>query len=92
MHPNQSLPQYDNQMIQDMLYYQKEMMAQIQNLEKMNIEILQKLNSLQTKTTTNFNQSLVTVGPRLQQINPDTITINKVYESIAECIKEYNYK
>jgi prophage antirepressor-like protein len=98
MHPNQpfpqnqSLPQYDNQMVQDMLYYQKEMMAQIQNLEKMNIEILQKLNSLQTKTTTNFNQSLVTVGPRLQQINPETITINKVYESIAECIKEYNYK
>lgn len=86
-----SLPQ-NNQIFQDMLYYQKEMMTQIQNLEKTNIEILQKLNSLQTKTTTNFNQSLITVGPRLQQINPDTITINKVYESIAECIKEYNYK
>ena len=86
-----SLPQ-NNQIFQDMLYYQKEMMTQIQNLEKTNIEILQKLNSLQTKTTTNFNQSLITVGPRLQRINPDTITINKVYESIAECIKEYNYK
>jgi hypothetical protein len=35
---------------------------------------------------------LVTVGPRLQQINDETLTINKVYESVAECLKEYNYK
>lgn len=85
-------PQNDTPLFQDMLNSQKEMMTQIQKLEKMNTEILQKLNSLQTKTTTNFNQPLVTVGPRLQQINPDTITIHKVYESVAECIKEYNYK
>ena len=94
-HPNKSSTQreiYDNPMFQDMLNSQKEMMTQIQKLEKMNTEILQKLNSLQTKTTTNFNQPLVTLGPRLQQINPDTITIHKVYESVAECIKEYNYK
>ena len=64
----------------------------IHNLEKTNKEILDKLNSLQTKTTTNFQQPLATVGPRLQQINYETMTINKVYESVAECIKEYNFK
>lgn len=64
----------------------------VQNLEKSNKEISDKLNALQTKTTTNFNTPLVTVGPRLQQINEETLTINKVYESVAECLKEYNFK
>jgi hypothetical protein len=47
---------------------------------------------MQIKTTTGFNQPLVTLGPRLQKINPETMTIVKVYESVAECIKEYNFK
>lgn len=64
----------------------------IEHLEKSNKEILEKLNAQQTKTTTNFNQPLVTLGPRLQQINPETMLLNKVYDSIAECIKEYNFK
>lgn len=64
----------------------------VQSLEKSNKEISDKLNALQTKTTTNFNTPLVTVGPRLQQINEETLTINKVYESVAECLKEYNFK
>jgi hypothetical protein len=71
----------------------------VQNLEKSNIElknlnqeILHKLNSIQTKTTTGFNQPLETLGPRLQRINPENLTLNKVYESIAECLKEYNFK
>ena len=69
----------------------QEMAKQIQKLEQANKEILDKLNASQTKTTTNFNQSLVTLGPRLQKINPETLTLNKVYESIAECLKEYNF-
>ena len=90
---NQTQTQYDNTVIiQDLLNGQKEMMKIIHNLEKTNKEILDKLNSLQTKTTTNFQQPLATVGPRLQQINSETMTINKVYESVAECIKEYNFK
>jgi len=47
---------------------------------------------MQTKTTTNFDQPLATLGPRLQKINPETMTIIKVYESVAECLKEYNFK
>ena len=84
--------QHDNIVIQELLNGQKEMMKIIQNLEKSNKEILAKLNSSQTKTTTNFNQPLVTVGPRLQQINPENMTLNKVYESVAECLNAYNFK
>jgi len=40
------------------------------------------------KTTTNFNEQLVTLGPRLQKINPDTLNLIKVYDSVTECIKE----
>lgn len=77
-------PPIENKVIQ-------EMAKQIQKLEQTNKEILDKLNASQTKTTTNFNQSLITLGPRLQKINPETLTLNKVYESIAECLKEYNF-
>ena len=63
-----------------------------ENLEKSNKEILAKLNTNQIKTTTGFNQPLATVGSRLQQIDPETLTLSKVYESIAECIKEHNFK
>ena len=77
---------------QETINIQKMIFEKIQNLEKTNKEILEKLNSLQTKTTTNFNEPLVTLGPRLQQINPESFTIYKVYESVAECIKLHNFK
>ena len=60
-------------------------------IEKTNKEILEKLKSMQSKTTTNFNQPLSTLGPRLQKINPETLMLVKVYESVTECLKEYNY-
>jgi len=82
----------DNLLIQDLIKTVKQMSSKIDNLETANKEILSKLNSMQTKTTTNFNQPLVTVGPRLQKINPETMNIIKVYESVAECLKEYNFK
>lgn len=64
---------------------------QIQNLEKSNKEILEKLNSMQIKTVTGFNVPIETIGDRIQKINPDTLQIVKVYESIAEVIKESNF-
>jgi hypothetical protein len=86
----QSLLEHD--IIQQLLNGQLEMMKIIKNLEFTNKEILEKLNSSQTKTTTVFNQPLVTLGPRLQQINPETMLLTKVYESVAECLKESNFK
>lgn len=58
------------------------------SLEKTNKEIIDRLNSLQTRTTTNFETPLPTVGPRLQKISPDTLQIIKVYESVSECMRE----
>lgn len=66
------------------------LLNKIDNLERMNKQILEKLNLQQIKKTTNFNQPLATLGPRLQKINPDTHTLVQVYESISECMKE-NY-
>jgi hypothetical protein len=82
----------DNMIIQELLQCVKQLSSKIDNLEKVNLDIISKINSTQTKTTTGFNQPLVTVGPRLQKINPETMTIVKVYESVAECLKEYNFK
>ena len=89
---NQTQEEYNhNTIIQELLKNQKEMFATIQRLESSNQKILEKLNSSQTKTTTNFNQPLATVGPRLQKINPETLKLVQVYESVAECIKESNF-
>lgn len=82
----------DNLLIQELSKTVNHLSGKLDNLEKINKEILDKLNSMQTKTTTNFNQPLVTLGPRLQKINPETMHLIKTYESIAECLKEYNFK
>lgn len=81
----------DNMIIQELLQCVKQLSSKIDNLEKVSLDIVSKLNSSQTKTTTGFNEPLVTVGPRLQKINPETMTIVKVYESVAECLKEHNF-
>ena len=82
----------DNMLIQELLQNVKQLSCKIDNLEAVNLNIVSKINSTQTRTTTGFNQQLVTVGPRLQKINPETMSIVKVYESVAECLKEYNFK
>jgi hypothetical protein len=60
------------------------------DLENSNKEILNKLNSLQTKTTNNFNEPLTNLGPRLQKFNPISLELVHVYESVSECLKENN--
>ena len=70
---------------------QRKILEKIENLENSNKEILQKISITQIKTTTNFNEPLTTLGPRLQQINPETFLLVKVYESVSECIKMNNF-
>jgi prophage antirepressor-like protein len=82
----------ENLLVQKLVENVEHLSSKIDTLEKYNKEILEKMNSLQTKTTTNFNEPLPTLGPRLQKINPETSILVKVYESIAECIKESNFK
>jgi hypothetical protein len=80
-------------LLQEILQTQKDMAARIESLEKTNRALVEKAGSSHTiKTATNFNTPLVTLGPRLQQINPETMTLYKTYESIADCIKTYNFK
>jgi hypothetical protein len=82
----------DNVLIHELLQTVKQLSCKIDNLETINQDIISKMNSTQIKTTTGFNEPLATVGPRLQKINPETMAIVKVYESVAECLKEYNFK
>jgi hypothetical protein len=59
---------------------------------KMTTLLHSKKEPLPIKTHTGFGNELVTLGPRLQMITVDTMTVFKVYESVAECIKEHNFK
>lgn len=78
----------DYSLIQDLFENVKNLSSKIDNLENINKEILYKLNQNNTKTTTNFNEPLPSLGPRLQKINPENFEIVKVYESVSECMKE----
>jgi len=64
------------------------LVSKVANLEKSVKEILEKQNSAQSRTTTNFEQPLTTLGPRLQKINADTLQLIKVYETVTECMRE----
>lgn len=78
-----------NIFIQELLQKNNDILFnKIECLEKINKEILEKLNATQPKITTNFNEHLPSLGPRVQKINPDNLQIIKVYESISECMKE----
>lgn len=67
--------------LQQVLQNQKIILDRLNQIEKKIIEPT-------PKTTTNFNQPLVNLGPRLQKINPETMTLIKTYESVSECINE----
>lgn len=70
----------------------KEMIKQLSNeifdLKKLNHQILNKLNAQETKVVTGFNQQMPHLGPRLQKINPETLQLVKVYESVTEAMNE----
>jgi phage anti-repressor protein len=79
----------DSPLIHELLNMMKSMSSKIDNLEK----ILQEKSSIATtkeepKITTGFSQPLATIGPRLQQIHPETLRLVKVYETASECMKE----
>jgi hypothetical protein len=78
----------DNEMVKELIKTVNTLNRKIDNLEKLNQEIMNKLNSQQTKITTGFNQQLPTLGPRVQKINPETMQLVKVYESVTEIMNE----
>ena len=46
------------------------------------------INAKQPNLTTGFQEPLPTLGPRVQKINPDTMQLIKVYESVTEAMNE----
>ncbi len=78
----------NNELLTEMNNTIKVLSNKLDNLENTNKEILNKLNSTETRTTTNFQEPLPTIGPRLQKINPETLQLIKVYETVTECMKE----
>ena len=66
----------------------KQLSAKVDANEKRMKEMMEKMSAPQVKTTTGFNTTLVTLGPRLQKIHPDTLELVKVYESVSEAMKE----
>jgi hypothetical protein len=78
----------ENIFVKELLKAVKQLSNKIDSVEKMNKEILEKINRPQAKITTAFNEPLVNLGPRLQKINPETLELIKVYENVAEVMRE----
>ena len=79
----------DNEILKEIIHTNKMLLSKVNSLEQTNKEILSKLNSQQEKKiVTGFNQQLPNLGPRLQKINPETLQLIKVYESVTEAMNE----
>ena len=78
----------ENIFVKDLLKAVKQLSNKIDSVEKMNKEIIEKMNRPQSRTTTGFNEPLVNLGHRLQKINPETLELIKVYENVAEVMRE----
>ena len=89
----QIIPQIENTTIIQTVH---ELDRKIQNIENILHELPQKISKIQqppsAKLITGFGAVNQTFGPRLQKINPETMQVIQVYESVNECLKEYNFK
>ena len=78
----------ENGLLHELVNLVKQLSAKVDANEKRTKEMMEKTSASQVKTTTGFNTTLVTLGPRLQKIHPDTLELVKVYESVSEAMKE----
>lgn len=78
----------NNELLGSLLKTINMLSTKIDTLEKSNKDVLARLNAAQTKVVTGFNEPLSTIGPRLQKINPETLELIKVYETVTEAMKE----
>lgn len=68
------------------------------NLEKLlndnNKELVEIKNILKLQKSNlknNIGENLKTIGPRIQKINPETLQLIKVYETMSECLIENEF-
>jgi len=78
----------DNEIIKELIQSNKMLTNKVSSLENFIQLILNKLNNQETKLVTRFNQQVPHLGPRLQKINPETLQLIKVYESVTEAMNE----
>lgn len=78
----------DNELLKELLHTNKLLTNKVCSLETSIQQILNKLNTQETKVVTGFNHQLPHLGPRLQKINPETKNLIKVYESVTEAMNE----
>jgi phage anti-repressor protein len=78
----------DNELLKELIQTNKMLTNKVISLETSMQQILHKLNEKETKIMTGFNQQMPHLGPRLQKINPDTLQLIKVYESVTEAMNE----
>ena len=80
----------DNGLIQELIKTVKDLAHKIDDLSYKvdTVEKSNKINAHETKVVTGFSEPLLTVGPRLQKINPETMMLIKVYETVSELMKE----
>jgi phage anti-repressor protein len=76
-------PNYDLKNVMEML---TTMNNKIDKLEAKIDENKALIISRTAKMTTNFAEPRPTIGPRLQQINPETLHLVKVFETVTECL------
>lgn len=78
----------DNELLKELVTINKMLVNKVNSLETTVQQINYKINVKETKVVTGFNQQIPNLGPRIQKINPDTISIVKVYESVTEVMNE----
>lgn len=78
----------ENGLLHELVNLVKQLSGKVDANEKRTKEMMENMSASQMKTTTGFNTTLVTLGPRLQKIHPDTLELVKVYDSVSEAMKE----
>ena len=81
----------DNELLKELTLTNKLLVNKVNYLETAIDKILHKLNEKETKVVTGFNQQMQNLGPRLQKINPETLQLIKVYESVTEAMNEHKH-
>ena len=78
----------NDELLKELIHTNKLLTNKVTSLENSIQIILDKLNEKDTKVVTGFNQQMPHLGPRLQKINPETLQLVKVYESVTEAMNE----
>lgn len=78
----------NDELLKELTQTNKLLTNKVSSLENSIQLILNKLNEKETKVVTGFSQQIPHLGPRLQKINPETLQLIKVYESVTEAMNE----